>query len=120
MAATTTLFDIPAIRGLVVNADTASTTLVGADSGKMFLHTYTTNGTYTLPALAAGKGKVFWFMNANTTSTLAITAPSDCMIGSDDTYTTLTSDAVAGSCCMVVCDGTNYFCFEFSGTWSGS
>jgi hypothetical protein len=118
MASTLTWFDIPATRGIVTNTDTASTTLVGADSGKMYMHTYTTNGTYTLPALTGGIGKVFFFNNANTTSTIAITAPSACMFANDATGTTNTCSAVSGSWCMVTCDGTNYYCFEGYGTWT--
>lgn len=120
MAVTKVMCDIPVIRCLATNTDTAAVTLVGADSGTMYMHTYTTNGTYTLPSLVDGKGKVFWFMNANTTSTLAITAPSAIMVMADSTGTTNTSGADSGSWAMVTCDGTNYFCFEGSGTWSAS
>lgn len=118
MATTTVLFDIPTVRGIVTNPDSAAVTVVGADSGLIFCHTYTTNGTYTLPSLVNGKGKIFWFMNANTTSTLAITAPAGTMIANDGTGATNTSGADSGSWAMVVCDGTNYFCFEGSGTWT--
>jgi hypothetical protein len=121
---TQTLFTIPVIRGIDVNplaGGSASITVYAYDSGIMFLNHYTTNTTYTLPAVADGKGKMWWFMNANTTSTLAITAPAAIMVCNDNaTSTTNTCAADAGSWAMVVGDGTNYFCFEGSGTWTAS
>ena len=123
MATTETMFTIPVIRGISTTPAAGQTaqTLVGSDSGMIFITHNTANITYTLPSLANGKGKVFWFMNCNTTSTLAITAPSTSMVCNDSaTATTNTSDAVAGQWAMVTCDGTNYFCFEGSGTWTTS
>ncbi len=121
---TDTMFTIPVVRGIRTNpASGGSTaiTVVGSDSGLIFANHNTSNVTYTLPSLADGKGKVFWFMNANTTSTLAITAPSTVMVLNDDIdATTNTCAADAGSLAMVTCDGTNYFCWEGKGTWTGT
>ncbi|GAF71174.1 unnamed protein product, partial [marine sediment metagenome] len=58
----------------------ASHTLVGSDSGVLFINKYTTTTTYTLPSLVDGKGKIFWFLNAQSTGEIAVTAPSDCMM----------------------------------------
>ncbi len=109
-------------RGIHVNTATAAYTLTRDDSGLFFLNQYTTNTTYTLPAVADGIGKIFFFMNANTTSTLAITSPTaDTMVCNDDaTATTNTCGADAGSWAMVIGDGTYYYCFEGSGTWTAT
>jgi hypothetical protein len=125
MGATRTIanIDIP-VRGISIQtaaAATAAYTLVGSDSGVIFLNKYTTTTTYTLPSLTDGTGKIFWFYNAQSTGEIAITAPSDCMIGEDDVYTTLTTTSnTSGDGGFVVCDGTNYFFFALQGTWNGS
>jgi hypothetical protein len=115
--------DIP-IRGICINAladADASHTLVGSDSGTIFVNKYTTTTTYTLPSLVDGTGKIFWFFNAQSTGEIAITAPSDCMIGEDSTYTTLTTTSnTSGDGGFVVCDGTSYYFFALQGTWNGS
>ena len=114
------LSELPA-RGLHINTATAAYTLTADDSGVFFINQYTTNTTYTLPAVALGKGKWFWFMNANTTSTLAITAPANTLCLNDNaTATTNTSAADCGSWAMVIGDGTYWYCFEGSGTWTGT
>lgn len=115
--------DIP-FRGIIIN------TLAEADgsidveayhSGTMFINKYTTITTYTLPSLVEGAGKIFWFLNGQSTAEIAVTAPSDCMMGVDDIYTTLTTSTnSSGDCGFCVCDGTNYFFFALSGTWAGS
>ncbi len=111
---TETMFTIPVVRGISTNvAATTAQTLVASDSGMMFMNNSTGAMVYTLPTVALGKGKLYWFMNANTTGTLAITAPTTSMVCNDNgSATTNTSIAVAGLWAMVVCDGTNYFCFE--------
>lgn len=115
MATTETMFTIPVVRGISTTpagGDTAQT-LVGSDSGMIFITHNTSNITYTLPSLVNGKGKIFWFMNGNTTSTLTITAPTTSMIANNlVTATSSTCIADAGLWAMVVCDGTNYFCFS--------
>ncbi len=110
------------LRGQHTNTATAAYTLTRDDSGVFFVNQYTTNTTYTLPAVADGKGCIFFFMNANTTSTLAITSPTaDTFVCNDDaTATTNTSGADCGSWAMVTGDGTYYYCWEGSGTWTAT
>ena len=114
------------MRGLAINADadnTNSFVLVGSDSGIIFINKETGTGviTYSLPSLVAGTGKIYWFYNAQTTQEIAITAPSDCMIGNTNTYTTLTTTSNdIGDSAFVTCDGTSYYFFAIAGTWSGS
>ena len=110
------------LRGVHINTATAAYTLTRDDSGIFFINQYTTNTTYTLPACADGAGCIFFFMNANTTSTLAITSPTaDTLCANDDaTATTNTSAADCGSWAMVVGDGTYWYCFEGSGTWTAT
>ena len=113
--------DIP-LRGIHVNTATAAYTLTRDDSGIFFLNQYTTNTIYTLPAIADSKGFIAFFMNANTTSTIAITSPTaDTMVANDDaTATTNTCAADCGSWALVIGDGTYYYCFEGSGTWTAT
>ena len=110
------------LRGIHVNTATAAYTLTRDDSGIFFLNQYTTNTIYTLPAIADSKGFIAFFMNANTTSTIAITSPTaDTMVANDDaTATTNTCAADCGSWALVIGDGTYYYCFEGSGTWTAT
>jgi len=121
MATTVTLGDVSTIRGIDVTNETA-TTLVGTDSGIIFANKYAGAHTYTLPALSAAVGKVFIFFNAHASGTLVITAPSDCMVVSDSTHTTITqSTHVLGGYVFLFCDGTNYFAMQDIGsTFTGS
>ncbi len=113
---TDTFFTIPVVRGIRTNPASGGSTAIDVeayDSGMIFINHFTTATTYTLPVVAEGKGKVFWFMNAQTTGTLVITSPTAIMVCNDNlTATTNTTDAVCGLWAMVVGDGTNYFCFE--------
>jgi len=108
------------LRGYHTNTDTAAYTLTRDDSGIVFLNQYTTDTAYTLPACADGIGCIFWFMNANTTSTLQIISPTanTLVINDDATATNNTCTAVCGSWCFVIGDGTYWYCFEGSGTWA--
>ena len=113
-------------RGISINthAEAAiSIDVVGSDSGVLFINKFTDGGTttYVLPSLVDGKGKMYWFLNGQSTREIAVTAPSDCMMGVDSTYTTLTTTSnSSGDCGFCVCDGTNYFFFALSGTWTGT
>ena len=117
------LTDLP-FRGIVINtlaAAAASIDVEASDSGVLFINKYTTKTTYTLPSLVEGKGKIFWFLNGQSTAEIAVTAPSDCMMGVDSTYTTLTTSTnSSGDNGFCVCDGTNYYFFALSGTWAGT
>jgi hypothetical protein len=119
--ATRVLFDIPVMRGtdvLTNPAAGAAVTVVGADSGKVFASTNTDLTTYTLPAVALGKGKMWWFFLTNTTGTMAVASTAANMIMNDATNVRNTCGADAGCWCFVVGDGTSYYCFEGYGTWT--
>lgn len=111
-------------RGIIINTHTegdGSIDVEAYDSGTLFINKFYTGGitTYTLPSLAEGKGKIFWFLNGQSTRHIRVTAPSACMMGVDGTYTTLTTSSSSGDCGFCVCDGTNYFFFALFGTWAG-
>ena len=116
--------DIP-FRGIIINTHAeadGSIDVEGYHSGTTFINKYTSaKTTYTLPSLVEGAGKMFWFLNGQSSQQIAVTAPSAIMMGVDGTYTTLTTTSNAsGDCGFCVCDGTNYFFFALSGTWVGS
>lgn len=110
---------VPLIRAVVRSAATdTATTVTADDSGTLFVNLGTSGThTYTLPAVADCSGKCFIFFNGQTTSSLAITGgTADKIIGVDDlTGDTITSDAVAGSACLIFGDGTWYYAITTSG-----
>ena len=118
--APTVLFGlVPLIRAVVRSSASATATTVTADdSGTLFVNLSTSTHTYTLPTLALSAGKHWLFFNGQTTASLAVTGgTADKIIGVDDlTGDTITSDAVAGSACLIICDGTWYYAI----TWSGA
>ena len=102
------LTELP-VRGLQVNSATAAYTIVPSDSGVVCFNDYGTDTTYTLPAVADAKGKLFWFVNGEATTKTIITAPTACIKGPQAAVcTTLTSKAI-GDHVILTCDGTNYF-----------
>jgi hypothetical protein len=121
MAPTVIRSDISTIRGVDVTNE-AATTIVPADSGIIFANKYAGAHTYTIPAVAAAKGKVFWFFNADAAGTIVITSPADDIMCTDDTYTTLTqSDSILGGWVCLISNGTNYYSLQDIGsTWTGS
>jgi hypothetical protein len=121
MASTVVMSDISTIRG-IDTTDEAATTIVPADSGIIFANKNSGAHTYTLPAVAAAKGKVFWFFNAHATGTVVITSPADDIFCTDDCYTTLTqSSHVLGGWICLISNGTNYYTLQDIGsTWTGS
>lgn len=108
------------IRGISINANTAANTVaitvVPSDSGIIFINKETATTTYTLPAVADGKGKMFWFYEGYAAA-IDIYCGTACIVG-DATGQTATGTAVLGTCAMVVGDGTYYYLFEISGAWS--
>ncbi len=109
------------LRGISINAETSDNTVaitvVPSDSGIIFINKETSGTvTYTLPAVALGKGKMFWFYEG-TAKQLDIYCATSSIIG-DATGQTATGTAVLGTCAMVVGDGTYYYLFEISGAWS--
>ena len=107
-------------RGLAINTDDASHTLVASDSGIIFINNFATATTYTLPAVATGAGKMFMFINANTATSTVITSTTALIIGTTTAgvaKTTLTSVAV-GDWGIIMGDGTNWFWFASPTVWT--
>ena len=110
-------------RGISINAETGSNVTAinveAYDSGIIFINREESGTvTYTLPVVAEGKGKMWWFYSAygvaieitsGTASTLVTPGAA--------TATSLTSAAAVGECAMVFGDGSFYYFFEIFGTW---
>jgi len=112
---------VPLVRCTVRSAATGNltTTITPDDSGTLFINLTTGTHAYTLPAVADGIGKSWLFYKAETTTTMSVASTAANMMGVDSaTGTTITSDAVLGSCLLVIGDGTNYFAFVLAGTWT--
>ena len=119
--APTVLFGlVPLVRCTVRSlADATATTVTEDDSGSLFINLSTSIHTYTLPAVADGKGKSWLFFDANTTAAMKVASTAANIMAVDSaTGTTLTDDAVLGSCVLIIGDGTNYLAFIISGTWT--
>ena len=98
-------------RGWTINTDESAITVLASDSGIMFLQNYASATTYTLPAVAEGKGKMFMFCNINTATSTLVTSTTALIKG---TYTggaaktTITSAAV-GESVTIVGDGAYWY-----------
>ena len=111
-------------RGISINAETGDEVVAidveAYDSGIIFINREESGTvTYTLPVVAEGKGKMWWFYGAygvaikitsGTASTLVTPGAA--------TATSLTSAAAVGECAMVGGDGSFYYVFEIQGSWS--
>ena len=110
---------VPLLRAVVRSETNATDTAVTADdSGTMFVNLSTSAHTYTLPTLDLAKGKHWLFFNGQDSQSLTVTGgTTDKIIGvGDPEADSITSDAVEGSACLIVCDGTWYYAI----TWSGA
>ena len=114
------LTELP-IRGISINtlagAD-ATHKLVGSDSGVMFINYYNSTTTYNLPAVADGKGKMFWFFGAVANDIVVYGPAASTVYGDGAIGRTLTGTGEIGLSCMVIGDGTVYYAFEIYGTWA--
>ncbi len=117
------LTELP-IRGISVEptGGDGAVAVVASDSGLIFVNKYVSGDTtYTLPAVADAKGKMFWFFNAQTTKSIVVSAPSNTMFMGDNIVTTsATSAADCGECAMAICDGSSYYFFAIYGTWANA
>ena len=113
-------FDIPPILGVERNetTDSAATTVVAADSGTIFVNKYAGTTTYTMPAVADAKGKVFWFFGAVAQNIVVYGPAASTVYGSAALGRTFTGTGAIGIGAMVVCDGTYYYAFAMGGTWT--
>ncbi len=112
---------VPLIRATVNSGlATTATTVTEDDSGSMFVNLSTTGHTYTLPTVAAGKGKCWIFFHANTTGTFTISGTA--IVGYDSAAgTALASPAETGPYAIIIGDGTYYFAMLGglkAGTWT--
>ena len=112
---------VPLVRCTVRSAATGAltTTVTEDDSGTLFISLTTGTHTYTLPAVANGKGKSWLFYDAETTAAMKVASTAANFMGVDSaTGTVLTDGSYLGDCLLVIGDGTNYFGFVISGTWT--
>jgi|TARA_S200002703_G_scaffold71885_1_gene62318 hypothetical protein len=105
-----------------VEALTAGKTLIGADSGKVFILNATGGGTVTLPALKSGANLKFiigatepttdWIIDSaegdNIDGILVVNGASVAAI-EEDQINFVASTAVAGDYIELECDGSNWF-----------
>ena len=114
------LTELP-FRGISINAETSENvvaiTVSPSDSGILFINKET-NGTvtYTLPAVADGKGKIFWFYEG-TAKVIKLLITTTSIIG-NATDKVASATAVLGSCAFVIGDGDYYYLFAIAGTWT--
>jgi hypothetical protein len=113
---------VPLVRATVRSAtDATATTVTADDSGTLFINLSTSAHTYNLPAVADGKGKHWLFYDADTTAAMKVASTAANIMGVDSaTGTTLTDGSVLGDCVLIIGDGTNYFAFVISGTWTSA
>jgi len=113
---------VPLIRAVVRSGTTATaTTVTPDDSGTIFVNLSTSAHTYTLPAVANGKGKAWIFFNADGTAAIAVSSTAANLKVSDTDSTTNTEvNHEVGGCMLVIGDGTWYYGLEIYGTWTAS
>ena len=113
-------------RGIAINDDTLNTaaiTVYASDSGILFINENTATTTYTLPAVADGKGK-FWVFFCEAANSIVIASSESKLVGGTTSAgiigATITSAATIGECAMIIGDGDKYYCLPFTGTWTYS
>ncbi len=108
-------------RGISINAESASNvvaiTVIPSDSGILFINKEESGTvTYTLPAVADGKGKIFWFYEGYNVA-IKVKILTANIVG-DATNKVASGDGTLGTCCFVVGDGSYYYLFAIMGTWT--
>lgn len=104
-------------RGISVNPTSGSNTvnIVASDSGVIFINKNTgANTNYNLPAVADSDGKMFWFLNAQTSQDMNIIAPANTLVAdnvTDGNYVNMAADTI-GHGCFIIGDGSSYYLFE--------
>ena len=110
------------MRGISINTlsgANAAIAVVPSDSGILFVNKYTTQTTYTLPPVAEGAGKAFWFYNGQGSAAIKVKAQSAILVGRDSvTGAVLTSASNVSDSCVVFGDGTNYYAIILDGSWT--
>lgn len=115
-----------AFRGIAINDATANTDEVAvyaSDSGILFINKYAGTTTYTLPAVADCKGKIFHFMSY-VANNLVILGTTAVIVGGNASAGVIglkvTLGGVIGGHGYIIGDGTNYYFFAGTGTWTYS
>jgi hypothetical protein len=105
-------------RGISVNTSETAITVYASDSGILFVNSNSSACTYTLPAVADAKGKMFWFTCKGAGGIVITGGTTDVMVGLNaaeaDSCAFSTSSQKIGASCAVFCDGTNYFLMAFN------
>lgn len=120
------LTELP-FRGISINSTGGSATvnIVASDSGVIFINKYVDGDcTYSLPPVAEGKGKMFWFFQAQNTKNMIVNAPANTMFMGNDLAASTANDKgtniECGDCAMVIGDGTSYYFLEIYGDWDNA
>lgn len=118
-APTTLLGHVPMFRAILTSSVSATaTTVTPDDSGTLFIDASTSTHTYTLPAVADCKGKVFWFAKIADAVMIVSGGTADKMIGLNDAALDYLSFQTAnegiGAALLVVGDGNYYIPFNMS------
>lgn len=115
-----------AFRGIAINDatnNTAAVTIYASDSGILFINKFAATTTYTLPAVADCKGKVFYFMSY-VANNLVIDGTTSVIVGGNTSAGVagdkVTLTGVIGGWGFIIGDGTNYYFFAGTGTWTYS
>ena len=113
-------------RGIAINDNTNNTTSVtvyASDSGILFINKKAGTTTYTLPAVADGKGKIFYFFSY-VANNLVIAGATSVLVGGSSgagiVGATVTLTGAIGGWAAVIGDGTNWFVIPGTGTWTYS
>lgn len=115
------------LRGIAINdADnnTDEVTVYASDSGILFINQYGGVTEYILPDVVDCAGKVFFFYD-NVGNAITITGGTEgVMSGGTGSATTTSNEVLSsgtqGEWCIIVGDGTSYFCLSGEGTWTAS
>ena len=114
-------------RGIAINdatLNTAAVTVYASDSGILFINKYAGTTTYTLPAVADCKGKIFFFYSYVANNLVITGGTADLLVGGSTSAVvdadTVTLTGVIGGWGVIIGDGTNFYFFAGTGTWTAS
>lgn len=113
-------------RGIAINDasnNTNAVTVYASDSGILFINEFVDGTEYTLPAVGDCKGKVFFFYD-NIGQVITITGGTTGVLSGGTITASVDADDVVsggtlGEWCIIIGDGTSYFCLAGEGDWTG-
>jgi len=101
-----------------VVAKTSDYSVLASDSGKLLVANKGGTFTFTLPAVAVGKGCVWDFIQLQDQNMVVTGTSTDVMVGKNSTghdkVTFSTTSEKIGAACRIICDGTYYYFFNTS------